>query len=283
MIEAIRKTEVLIEALPYIEAFRHKVIVIKYGGSAIVDKRKRKKVLQDIVFMSYSGMYPVLVHGGGPFINKSLKARNIISYFIKGLRVTDEKSLGVIKNVIHGLNRKIVGEITSLGGRAQGLRTDSCIIKANKATGLGNVGYVGKISSIKASKIREVFKRGAIPVISPLALGSDGKTYNINADQAAAAIAIALNAEKLALLTNVDGILKDKNNKNSLISSITAKNIRRLIAGKKIDTGMLPKVKACVDALRKGVKKIHIINGGLKHALLLEIFTDKGIGTQIIK
>lgn len=283
MQEAIKKSEILIEALPYIKAFQEKVIVIKYGGSAIVDRRKRRIILQDIIFMSYAGMYPVIVHGGGPFISKILKKRKIRSHFVNGLRITDEMTLDIIKEVMARVNKRIVKEIRLLGGKAQGLTRRNRVIRVKRQTRFGDIGYVGEITSINTDKIENIFKKGFIPVISPLGIGRDGMTYNVNADQASASIAVSLKAEKLALLTNVEGILRDKQDKGSLISSLTVKQVRNMITRKKIDTGMIPKVKACIAALREGVNKIHIINGSLTHALLLEIFTDKGIGTQIMK
>jgi len=283
MQEAIRKTEVLIEALPYIEAFRDKAVVIKYGGSAIVDARKRKNVLEDIIFMSCSGMKPVIVHGGGPFINKKLKKKGIRSEFVNGLRVTDERSLKVIKEVLTRVNRQIVREIRSLGGKAQGLTVRSRVIKAKRNSRFGDIGFVGEITSIDTHKLKELFDRDVIPVIAPFGMGRDGKTYNVNADLASASVASSLGAEKLALLTNVDGIFRDRNDKDSLISTVGMRQVRNLIRRGIIDTGMIPKVMACVSALKKGVNKIHIINAGLSHALLLEIFTDEGIGTQIVK
>ncbi len=283
MQEAIRKSEVLIEALPYIKAFHEKVIVIKYGGSALMGRKKRRNVLEDIVFMSYAGMYPVIVHGGGPFINKKLRKKGKRSHFVRGLRVTDERTLQIIKEVMSRVNRQIVKEIKSLGGKAQGLTTRNRIIRVKKHTRFGDIGYVGDITSINTTKIETVFERGVIPVISPLGVGRDGKTYNVNADQASAAVAASLGAEKLALLTNVEGIFSDKEDEDSLISALTVRQVRSLMRRGVIDSGMIPKVKAGMTALRKGVKKIHIINGSLLHALLLEIFTDEGIGTQIIK
>jgi acetylglutamate kinase len=283
MQEAIKKSEILIEALPYIKQFQEKVVVIKYGGSAIVDRKKRKTVLQDIIFMSYAGMYPVIVHGGGPFINKRLKKKRIRSRFVRGLRVTNGKTIDVIKEVIARVNRQIVREITQLGGRAQGFTAKHSAIKVRKNLRFGNIGYVGDITSVNTEKIEEVFKRGVIPVICPLGIGRDDHVYNVNADQASAAVAASLEAEKLALLTNVDGILRHVHDKGSLISSLTAQQAMGLVARKRIDSGMIPKVKACVEALKKGVHKIHIINGGLSHALLLEIFTNQGIGTQITR
>lgn len=283
MYEAIKKAEVLIEALPYIKEFQKKIILVKYGGSAIVDKKRRRNILEDVIFMNYAGMYPVIVHGGGPFINKRLKKRRIKSKFIRGLRVTDQKTLNVIKDVIYSVNRQIVKEIEHLGGNAQGVTTRDKLIKVKKNNKFGDIGFVGRITGIKTEKIEDILERGFIPVISPLGIGKDGKIYNVNADEASAAIAGFLKAEKLALLTNVDGILRNRHDKHSLISTLTVQQIKGLMARKKVSEGMIPKVKACVVAMAGGVNKIHIINGGLVHALLLEIFTDHGIGTQIVK
>ena len=283
MQEAIKKSQVLIEALPYIKAFQDKVVVIKYGGSAIVDRKKRRNVLEDVVFMSYAGMHPVIVHGGGPFINKRLKKNHIRSRFVRGLRVTDERSLKIIREVMYRVNRQIVKEIKLLGGKAQGFTSRHRLIKVKRNTRFGDIGLVGEITSVNTAKIEPLFYRGIIPVISPLGVGRDGKTYNVNADEASASVASFLEAEKLALLTNVEGILKDKESRDSLLSTLTVKQVRSLLARNIIDSGMIPKVKAGMAALREGVEKVHIINGSLTHALLLEIFTDEGIGTEITK
>ena len=283
MLKAIRKAETLIEALPYIKEFHGKIVIIKYGGSAIVNRKNRLKVLEDIVFMKYAGMYPVLVHGGGPLINRKLRNSKVPTRFVKGLRVTDKRTLVVIKSAISKVNRQIVREIKMLGGKAKGVTTRGRFIRAKKKTGLGDIGLVGRIVSINTPKIRKLFKKNIIPVVSPLGVGRMGKIYNINADETSAAIASFLMAEKLALVTNVDGILRNRNDNKSLISTLTTRDIKNLMFRNVIDAGMIPKVKAGMTALKNGVKKVHIINGSLKHALLLEIFTDKGIGTQMIK
>lgn len=282
--DAIKKSEVLIEALPYIRAFHGKKIVIKYGGSAIANKRIRKNILDDIVFMSYAGMKPVLVHGGGPFINKRMKKLGKKQKFVKGLRVTSEEDVQVINQVLSRVNRQIVNEINKLGGKAQSVLRRNCVIKVRKHKHYGDIGSVGDIVSIDSSRIENILDKGVVPVIAPLGVGRDGKTYNINADQASAAIAGALAAEKLAFLTNVEGILdKRKKGKDILISALNVKKVKNLIDRKVIDAGMIPKVKACIYALKRKVKKVHIVNAGLLHALLLEIFTDEGIGTEVVK
>ncbi len=281
MQEAIRKAGILIEALPYIRDFNDKVIVIKYGGSALTSKRKRMRVLEDIVFMSYAGMHPVVVHGGGPHISKKLEESNAGTAFIDGLRVTGEKEIKVITEVLTTLNRRIVRELRSLGGRAKAV-SGKKIIRVIRHKRSRELGFVGEIRHIEAKMIADICERGTIPVISPLGIGRDGCVYNINADQAAAAIAKALHAEKLALLTNVDGV-RTGSSSSSIISSLTRGRARRLIKEGAIASGMIPKVKSCMYAIEGGVGKAHIVNGSLSHALLLEIYTDQGIGTEVIK
>jgi len=282
MEEAIKKADILIEALPYIKKFQDKIIVIKYGGSALVDRKKRMRVLEDLIFMSLAGMKPVIVHGGGPYINKKFKRLNRKSKFIDGLRVTGNKEIKIVKDVLTTVNRRIVKEIRILGGKAQCV-SGRKVIRTKRHRRYKELGFVGEVRSVNSAKIEDICSKEIIPVISPLGLGQDKRIYNINADQASAYIARALSAEKLALLTNVDGIYKDVNNKESLISSLTKSKAYALIKKDIIGEGMIPKVKACMTAIMGGVKKAHIINGSLPHALLLEIFTDKGIGTEVVR
>ena len=282
MEEAIKKADILIEALPYIEKFQDKVIVIKYGGSALLDKRKRLRVLEDIIFMSLAGMRPVIIHGGGPFISKKFKQSRIKIKFIDGLRVTKEKEIKVIKDVLTRVNRRIVKEIRMLGGKAQGV-SGKKVIKIRRHRKFKELGFVGDIRFVDSAKIESICSKEIIPVISPLGMGRDGNVYNINADQASAYVARALSAEKLALLTNVDGIYKDPDRETGFLSSLTKSKAHTLIKKGIIGTGMIPKVKACISAIEGGVRKAHIINGSLPHALLLEIFTDEGIGTEVVK
>ncbi|MEA3305704.1 MAG: acetylglutamate kinase [Candidatus Omnitrophota bacterium] len=282
MKDAIKKSEILIESLPYIKHFQDKVIVVKYGGSALVNKKKRHSVLKDIIFMSLAGMKPVIVHGGGPFINKKLKKLKCGTRFIDGLRVSGEKEVKIIEDVLSRINRRIVREIAALGGNACGLAGKK-IIKVKRHRKFKELGYVGEIRFIDTGRIKSVYSKDSIPVISPLGTGKDKNIYNINADQASAHVARALAAEKLALLTNVEGVYKDINNKDTLLSSLTKSKAQNMLKKGCLNTGMLPKIKACIFAIRSGVRKAHIINGSLPHALLLEIFTDKGIGTEIIK
>jgi acetylglutamate kinase len=286
MEEIIKKADVLIEALPYIQSFYDKTIVIKYGGAAMTDNEIRRNVLEDIVFMSYVGMRPVLVHGGGPFITKRLESLGKEARFVRGFRVTDEETMEVVEEELEKINREIVREIISLGGSAISLSgKDDHLIEVKKHPEIDGVdiGFVGEVSKINGDVIQKMITSDIIPVISPIGIGKDGHTYNINADQASAEIARGLGALKLVLLTNTRGILRDMERPESLIPHITMSEIDTLITDKVISGGMIPKVKACMRALEKGVKKTHIIDGKIPHGILLEIFTDKGIGTEIVK
>lgn len=282
MEDAIKKSDILIEALPYIKEFQDKIIVIKYGGSALVNRKKRLRILEDIIFMSLAGMKPVIVHGGSPFINKKLKRLKIKTKFINGLRVSGKREIKVIKDVLTRINRRIVREIRMLGGKAQCV-SGKKVIKVRRHRKFKELGFVGEIRFIDSETIEDICSKEIIPVISPLGLARDRNVYNINADQASAYVARALAAEKLALLTNVEGIYRDEDDEESLISSLTKSRARTLIRKGIIGRGMIPKVKACISAIGGGVKKAHIVNGSLPHALLLEIFTDEGIGTEVLK
>lgn len=286
MEEMIKKADVLIEALPYIQNFYDKTIVIKYGGAVLTDIDIRRNVLEDIVFLSYVGMRPVLVHGGGPYISKRLEEIGKEPKFVKGFRVTDEETMEVVEEELFKVNREIVRQIISLGGSAISLSgKDDHLIEAKKHGDIDgqDIGYVGEVTKVNADIIQRMITSDIIPVITPIAIGKDGFTYNINADQASAEIARALGAIKLALLTNVNGVFRDIDKPESIISHINIAEIEELMEKKIISGGMIPKVKACMRALEKGVKKIHIINGAIPHGLLLEIFTDKGVGTEIVK
>jgi acetylglutamate kinase len=284
MEEAIKKSEVLIEALPYIKKFFGKVVVIKYGGSALHDRAVRSGVLEDVVFMRYAGMKPVLVHGGGPDISKRLAQEKIDTKFVNGLRVTCEKSIGVIDSVLLEINAELVGEINSLGGEAFGLSgKENNILQVVKKETTPDLGYVGSVVSVDTTILTRLLDTNMIPVISPVGRGRDNKLYNVNADEAASALAAALSAEKFVLMTNVRGVMKDPAFAGSLFHSLTSEAVELLIDEGVIKGGMLPKVKACLDALNGGVRKAHVLEAGLSHALLLEMFTDTGIGTEIIR
>lgn len=285
MDEIIKKADVLIEALPYIQSFYDKTVVIKYGGAAMTDPEIRRDVLEDIVFMSYVGMRPVVVHGGGPFISKRLKELNLEVKFVKGLRVTDEDTMEVVEQELEKVNREIVRDIIALGGSSLSLSGhDDHLIEVKRLLVEGeDIGYVGEVTQINADVIQRLLTSDIIPVISPIGIGSDGFRYNVNADSAAADIACALRAQKMVLLTDVRGIQADATKPDSLISHATQSEIESMIESGVIAGGMIPKVKACLRALEHGVNKSHIIDGKIPHGLLLEIFTDKGIGTEIVR
>ncbi len=290
--ESMKKADILLEVLPYIRRFYGKTIVIKYGGHAMVDENLKQMFAINIVMMKYIGINPVIIHGGGPQISVLLKKLGKESKFIQGMRVTDEETMDIVEMVLVGkLNKQIVGLINNHGGRAVGLSgKDGNIIEAEKyflsddkakntPPEIIDIGLVGKVRKINPGLILSLVQDGFIPVIAPTGAGDKGETYNINADVVAGEVASALGAEKLVLLTDVEGIL-DK--KKRLIHSINAAEVSELIEDGTIEGGMYPKVKCCLKALRGGVGKTHIIDGRLDHAVLLEIFTDRGIGTEVV-
>ena len=282
MKEYIEKAQALVEALPYIQKFRGKEVLIKYGGAALTYQEVRDMVLQDLVFMSYVGIRPILIHGGGKFITDAMKKKGVQSQFVNGLRVTDKATIEVVNETLAELNRSIVHDIERLGGSAVGLSGyDAEILNVVKHTENGDVGFVGDVSSVNTVLLKELTEFGRIPVIFPVGKGPDGEMYNVNADEAAANIAAAMHVPKFMVLTNVKGILRDPAHEETLIPSLRVSETQQLIDQKIITGGMIPKVKACIDALQGGVQKAHIIDGRITHALLLEIFTDQGIGTEI--
>ena len=283
--------DILIEALPYIRRFSGKTVVIKYGGHAMVDEDLKTNFSKDISLLKTIGVNPVVVHGGGPQINEVLKTMGITSTFIKGMRYTDDATMDVVEMVLGGkVNKDVVSRINLEGGRAVGLSgKDAGLILAEKMTiyhqedaskppEIIDPGMVGDVSSVNPEIIHTLSSQGFIPIIAPVGMGSKGETYNINADVVAARIASALNAERLILVTDVDGVLdSDK----ALISSVNESQAREMIRDNRISGGMIPKVECGLSALNAGVKKAHIINGKIAHAVLLELFTDSGIGTQL--
>jgi acetylglutamate kinase len=292
ILDSMQRADILLEALPYIQRFYNKTIVIKYGGHAMVDDELKDKFAQDVVMMKYIGINPVVVHGGGPQIGSFLKKLGKESKFIQGMRVTDAETMNIVEMVLVGmLNKEIVGLINRHGGNAVGLSgKDGNLIKAEKyflsaekakntPPEIIDIGLVGKVNKINSTLIISLAQNGFIPVIAPTGIGENGETYNINADIVAGEIAGALLAEKLLLLTDVEGVL-DKEKK--LINTMSDKEARQLIDQNVVEGGMFPKVKCCLKALKAGVRKAHIIDGRLKHAILLEMFTDKGIGTEIV-
>lgn len=288
------KASVLVEALPYIQEFYGKTIVIKYGGNAMINEDLKQKVIQDIALMKYVGMRPVVVHGGGPDITSFLKRVGKETEFISGLRVTDEETVQIAEMVLVGkINSEIVSLLNTVGTKAVGLSgKDANLIQAHKklATVHENgkvsqvdIGFVGEVEMINAELLNDLLDQGYIPVIAPIGIGEKHESYNINADYVAAEVAGALHAEKLLLLTDIEGIYKDYHDKSSFISTLTRAQAKELIADGSIAGGMIPKVEACLCALDAGAGKTHIIDGRLDHSLILEVFTPQGIGTQVIK
>lgn len=282
MEEAIRKADVLIEALPYIKEFHRKIMVIKYGGSILAEEKIRRAVLEDIVFLSYMGLCPVLVHGGGPNISERMKSEDMKTDFVDGMRVTDEKTLRIVEEELNKLNSIIVKEIQELGGAAVGF-SGKDIILARKKKDKKDLGLVGEVESVDIEPIVAKTKNYTVCVVCPMGQDKNGEVYNINADDVSANIASFLSAEKLVLLTNVRGVMRSTYDGSSFISTLTIDEAKGLIEEKVVHAGMIPKVKSCVLALEGGVKKTHIIDARIPHALLLEIFTKEGIGTEIVK
>ncbi len=284
--QPVDKANILIEAFPYIRQWYGTTVVVKYGGSTRSGAEELKNTLQDIVLMKFVGMRPVVVHGGGKDITRLTEKLGIKSTFVDGLRVTDLSTIEVVEMVLGGkINKELVSTIQQLGGQAVGLSgKDGALLQATKAKSKSgkDLGYVGKVSKVNTAVLDILDKEQFIPVIAPLGMGPDGKTYNVNADEAAGAIAGALKAEKLVFLTDVPGICKKKEDPKSLMSSIKAKDVPKLVKSGVISGGMIPKVEACLHAVKSGVHKTHIINGTLPHALLLEIFTPQGVGTEIV-
>lgn len=276
--------KVLTQALPYIQSLSGKIVVIKYGGNAMISEDLRQSVATDIVLMQCVGLKPVIVHGGGPHISDFLKQIGEESKFINGLRYTDEKTMEIVQMVLGGkVNKDLVSLIEGAGGKAIGLcGIDGSFIKAKKLVEDVDLGYVGEITSIDTKIINMALSSGFIPVIGSVAISEDDKqAYNINADTCAAKVASALKAEKLLLLTNVPGLMVDPNDSSSLISTVRLHEVKKLHADNIIKGGMIPKINCCVEAVRMGVKSAHIINGTLPHSILLELLSQEGIGTMI--
>lgn len=287
--ENIKKAEVLLEALPYMQSFIGKTVVIKFGGNVMDDPDMNISILNDILFLKQIGINIVLVHGGGPAITEMLEKLQIKSEFINGNRVTDEKTMEIVEMVLTGkINKELVGSINKLGGKAVGISgKDANLFVAEKKFMIIDgeeidLGRVGKVKKINTEIIETITKSGYIPVISPVAVDEDGNSYNINADYAAGELAGALNADKFILLTNVKGVMRDLHDDSTLYSKLYYNEVYKLINGGIIVGGMLPKVEACMTAINAGVSRSHILDGRIKHSLLLEIFTDEGIGTMIV-
>ncbi len=291
----LEKAAILVEALPYIKKFYGKTVVIKYGGHAMINDELKQAVLTDAVLMKYVGMHPVIVHGGGPEITSMLKRLGIESNFVGGLRVTDRETMAIAEMVLVGkINKEIVALLNKYGGRAVGLSgKDANLFQAVKKPGrlrqpdgsteTVDIGFVGDITTVNPGIVDTLIREGYIPVVAPVAVGDDGESYNVNADYAAGALAQALKADKMINLTDVEGILRDRSDKDSLISTVTVDEVPGLIAEGVIEGGMIPKVECCIAALQGGVSTTHILDGRVPHSILLEIFTDRGIGTMVSK
>ena len=282
--EIMIKAQTLIEALPYIRKFRDKRVVVKYGGSAMLDPELQQNVIKDVVMLKLVGMQPIIVHGGGKEISKWVGLLGHESKFVEGLRVTDAETMEVAEKVLGKVNKNLVQMIEKLGMKAAGIsgKDGNTLVVERKTVNGQDIGFVGNITEVNTDLIETLLEKDFIPVIAPIGLDKEFQNYNINADDAACAVATALGAEKLAFLTDIEGVYTDYNDKSSLISELTIDHADQLIADGFIGGGMLPKLKNCVDAVKNGVASVHILDGRLEHCLLLEFFTNEGIGTAII-
>lgn len=280
----LEKAAVLVEALPYIQKFNRKVIVVKYGGSAMVDEKLKKSVISDVTLLKLVGFKPIIVHGGGKEISKWVGKVGKEPQFINGLRVTDEETMEIAEMVLGRVNKSLVSMVESLGVKAIGISgKDGGLLKVKKKYSDGkDIGYVGEISEVDPQILFDMMEKDFLPIICPVGLDDEFNTYNINADDAACAVARAVEANKLAFLTDIEGLYRDFNDKSSLISEIKVSEAKELIAGGTIGGGMLPKLSNCIDAIEAGVSRVHIIDGRIPHSILMEIFSDRGVGTAIL-
>lgn len=279
-----QKAEVLIEALPYIQRFNRKIIVVKYGGSAMVDEELKRNVIADVTLLKLVGFKPIIVHGGGKEISKWVEKAGMEPRFVNGLRVTDEATMEIAEMVLNRVNKSLVQLVEELGVLAVGVSgKDGGLLKVEKKYSQGeDIGYVGEIKQVNPKILYDLLEKDFLPIVCPIGLDDHYNTYNINADDAACAIARAVNAEKLAFLTDIEGVYKDPEDKKSLISELSIDEARALISDGFIGGGMLPKLNNCIEAIENGVSRVHILDGRIAHCLLLEIFTNKGIGTAIL-
>ncbi len=285
MQDAKAKAEVLIEALPYIQRFNRKIIVVKYGGSAMVDEELKQQVIQDVTLLKLVGFKPIIVHGGGKEISKWVAKSGMEPKFINGLRVTDEQTMEIAEMVLNRVNKSLVAMVEKLGVAAIGISgKDGGLLKVDKKYSQGeDIGYVGEIKEVDPKILYDMLERDFLPIVCPIGMDDEYNTYNINADDAACAIAKALEAEKLAFLTDIEGVYKDPDDSSTLISELTVTEAKKLITEGYIGGGMLPKLNNCIEAIEEGVSRVHILDGRIAHCLLLEIFTNKGIGTAILE
>ena len=278
------KAEVLIEALPYIQRFNRKIVVVKYGGSAMLDDELKKNVIKDVVLLKLVGFKPIIVHGGGKEISRWVGKVGMKPEFKNGLRVTDEATMELAEMVLGKVNKSLVQLVESLGVRAIGISgKDGRLLSVKKKYANGeDIGFVGDVTNVNADILYDLLEKDFLPIICPVGLDDDNNTYNINADDAACAIAKAMKAEKLAFLTDIEGVYKDPQDPSTLISELTVSEAHKLVGDGYIGGGMLPKINNCIEAIESGVSRVHILDGRIPHCLLLEIFTNKGIGTAIL-
>lgn len=284
MNQYLSKAEVLIEALPYIQRFNRKIIVIKYGGSAMMNDELKKNVIADAVLLKLVGFKPIIVHGGGKEISRWVNKVGMEARFVNGLRVTDAPTMEIAEMVLNKVNKSLVQMVQELGVKAVGISgKDGGLLKVKKKYSNGeDIGFVGEITEVTPKILYDLLEKDFLPIVCPIGMDDDYNTYNINADDAACAIARAVEAEKLAFLTDIEGVYKDPDDPDTLISELTVSEARELITEGFIGGGMLPKLNNCIDAIDNGVSRVHILDGRIAHCLLLEIFTNKGIGTAIL-
>lgn len=280
----LEKANVLIEALPYIQRFNRKIIVVKYGGSAMADEELKRKVIADVVLLKLVGFKPIIVHGGGKEISRWVQKVGMKPQFVNGLRVTDSETMELAEMVLNKVNKELVCHVQELGVKGAGISgKDGGLLKVKKRYADGeDIGFVGEITDVNPQILLDLIEKDFLPIVCPIGLDDEFNTYNINADDAACAIAKAVGAEKLAFLTDIEGVYRDKDDPSTLISEITVSEAKELIGSGYIGGGMLPKLGNCIDAVENGVSRVHILDGRIPHFLLLEIFTNKGIGTAII-
>lgn len=285
MQKILQKAEVLIEALPYIQKFNRKIIVVKYGGSAMSNEELQKNVIKDVTLLKLVGFKPIIVHGGGKEISRWVGKVGKEAKFIGGLRVTDDETMEIAEMVLSKVNKSLVTMVQELGVKAVGVSgKDGGLLKVEKKYADGqDIGYVGNVTEVNPKILFDLLEKDFLPIVAPIGLDDNFQTYNINADDAACAVAKAVNAEKLAFLTDIEGLYKDINDKSSFISRLTASQAQKLLDEGFIGGGMLPKLSNCISAIESGVNRVHILDGRIAHCLLLEIFTNHGIGTAIIR
>ncbi len=284
MDDILQKAQVLVEALPYIQRFNRKIIVVKYGGSAMVDDNLKKSVIEDVVLLKLVGFKPIIVHGGGKEISRWVEKVGMEPHFINGLRVTDEATMEIAEMVLNKVNKSLVQMVQQLGVNGVGITgKDGGLLTVKKKYSNGeDIGYVGEITQVNPKILYDLLEKDFLPIVGPIGMDENFRSYNINADDAACAIAKSLGAEKLAFLTDIEGVYKDPNDKSTLISELHLSEARELIEDGFIGGGMLPKLNNCIDAMEQGVSRVHILDGRIAHCLLLEIFTNRGVGTAFL-